>query len=97
MFSKTKIALSAAIVLSTAVSASAATTHHPAHVHRSAIYNMVPGYNSQTYSPTQTIRDPRAVGASVIIKCSSSTESTEISAGFSRPLFRVGNSHSESV
>ena len=42
MFSKTKIALSAAIVLSTAFSASAATTHHPAHVHRSAIYKYGP-------------------------------------------------------
>ena len=59
MFSKTKIALSAAIVLSTAVSASAATAHRPAHVHRSAIYNMVPGYNSQTYSNSN---DPRSTG-----------------------------------
>ena len=42
MFSKTKIALSAAIVLSTAFPASAATKHHRVtHVHP-AIYNTVP-------------------------------------------------------
>jgi len=42
MFSKIKIALSAAIVLSTAFPASAATKHHRVtHVHP-AIYNMVP-------------------------------------------------------
>jgi hypothetical protein len=42
MFSKTKITLSAAIVLSTALTASAATKHHRVtHVHP-AIYNMVP-------------------------------------------------------
>jgi len=43
MFSKTEIALSAAIVLSTAVTASATTKHHHrvTHVHP-AIYNMVP-------------------------------------------------------
>jgi hypothetical protein len=46
MFSKTKIALAAVIVLSTAVSASAATTHRATHVKRSAIYNIVPNYNS---------------------------------------------------
>jgi hypothetical protein len=59
MFSKTKIALSAAIVLSTVFSASAATTHRPVHVHRPAIYNMMPGYNSQTYSNSN---DPRSTG-----------------------------------
>jgi hypothetical protein len=42
MFSKTKIALSAVVVLSTAFPASAATKHHHVtHVHP-AIYNMVP-------------------------------------------------------
>lgn len=46
MISKTKIALAAAIVLSTAVSASAATTHRATHAKRSAIYNIVPNYNS---------------------------------------------------
>jgi hypothetical protein len=41
MFSKTKIALSAAVVLSIAFPASAATKHHRVtHVH-SAIYNIV--------------------------------------------------------
>jgi hypothetical protein len=59
MFSKTKIALSVAIVLTTAFSASAATTHRPAHVHRSAIYNMVPSYNSQVHSNSN---DPRSTG-----------------------------------
>jgi hypothetical protein len=59
MFSKTKIALSAAIVFSTAFSASAAPTHRRAHVHRPAIYNMVPGYNSQSYSNSN---DPRSTG-----------------------------------
>jgi hypothetical protein len=49
MFSRTKIALSAAtIVLSTALPGPAATKHHRVtHVHP-AIYNMVPGYNTQT-------------------------------------------------
>jgi hypothetical protein len=47
MFSKTTIALSAAILLGTAVTASAtepaATTHHRAsHVQNQPIYNMVP-------------------------------------------------------
>jgi hypothetical protein len=59
MFSKTEIALSAAIVLSTAFSASAATAHRYAHVRRPAIYNTVPGYNSQTYRDSN---DPRSTG-----------------------------------
>jgi hypothetical protein len=59
MFRMTNMALSVAIVLSSACSASAATAHRPAHVHRSAIYNMAPGYNSQTYSNTN---DPRSTG-----------------------------------
>ena len=46
MFSRTKLALAAVIVLSTAVSASAATTHRATRVKRSAIYNIVPNYNS---------------------------------------------------
>jgi hypothetical protein len=46
MFSRTKIALAAIIALSTAVSASAATTHRAIHVKRSAIYNIVPSYNT---------------------------------------------------
>jgi hypothetical protein len=44
MFSKTKIALSAAIVRSTAFTASAATKHH--RVTHAAIYNTVPDYNA---------------------------------------------------
>ena len=43
MFSKTKIALSAAIVLSTAFSASAATPRVTG-VNQSATYTMIPGY-----------------------------------------------------
>jgi hypothetical protein len=39
-----------AIVLSTAFSASAATKTRIAHTHRTAIYNMVPGYYPQTNS-----------------------------------------------
>jgi hypothetical protein len=49
MFNKTKIALSAAIVLSTTFTASAATKPHVIHAHRTAIYNMVTGYSPQTH------------------------------------------------
>jgi hypothetical protein len=42
MFTKTKIALSAAIVLSNALTASAATKHRVTQLRRSAVYNMVP-------------------------------------------------------
>jgi hypothetical protein len=59
MFSKTEIALSAAIILTTAFSASAATAHRHAFVHRPAIYNMVHGYNLQTYPDSN---DPRSAG-----------------------------------
>jgi hypothetical protein len=59
MFNKIRTAFSAAIVLSTAFSASAAPGHRPAHVHRPAIYNMLPGYYSQTYSNSN---DPRSTG-----------------------------------
>jgi hypothetical protein len=52
MYTKIEIALSAAIVLSTALSASAATKPRVTHVHRTAIYNMVPAYNAS--------RDPSA-------------------------------------
>jgi hypothetical protein len=58
MFTKTKIVLSAAIVLGTAFSASAATKTRVTHTHRTAIYNMVPGYypqtNSDSNNPAQT-------------------------------------------
>jgi hypothetical protein len=50
MFSKTEIALSAAIVLSTALTASGATKHHDVtHVHHRVLYNIVPDYNPQTH------------------------------------------------
>jgi hypothetical protein len=45
MFSKTKIALSAAIVLSTAFAASAATKPQATHASGSPIYTMIPGYD----------------------------------------------------
>jgi len=47
MFTKTKIALSAVIVLSAAFSASAATKPRVSHVHRTATH--VPAYNPQTH------------------------------------------------
>jgi hypothetical protein len=43
MFRKTKVTLSAAIVLSTALSASAATKHHRVTYVDPGIYNMAPG------------------------------------------------------
>jgi hypothetical protein len=52
MFSKTKIALSAAIVLSAALSASAATKHHRVTHGHPAIYNMVPDTIRGGCSPT---------------------------------------------
>jgi hypothetical protein len=59
MFRKAEIALSAAIIITTAFSASAATAHRHAHVRRPAIYNMVPGYNLQSYPDSN---DPRSTG-----------------------------------
>jgi hypothetical protein len=59
MFTKTKIALSAAIVLSTALSASAATKPRVSHAHRAAIYNMVPHYQPQARSDSN---DPALTG-----------------------------------
>ena len=56
MFTKTKIALAAAIVLSTAFSASAATKPRVSHVDRSAIYNVIPGYDKD--GGTVGIPDP---------------------------------------
>jgi hypothetical protein len=46
MATKTKIALSTAILLSTAFTASAATKHHRVTYVRSAIYNVVPDYSA---------------------------------------------------
>jgi len=60
MFRKTKIALSAAIVLSTAVTASAATKHRSVtDVHQRAIYDVVPDYNAAPVSgaPVRTQPD----------------------------------------
>jgi hypothetical protein len=65
MFSKTKIALSAAIVLSTVFSASAATKLRVNQVHRTATYNMVPGYNPQTQSDSY-LDDPALTGGGSI-------------------------------
>ena len=50
MFTNTKVALTIGIVLSTVISASAATKPRATHVKRSAIYNVVPNYN--TCSPS---------------------------------------------
>jgi hypothetical protein len=57
MFSKTKIALSAAIVLAAALPASAATKHHRVtnhvtHVRPAGIYNMVPDSASGVCPPS---------------------------------------------
>jgi len=58
MFSKTKIALSAAIVLSTAFAASAATK--PTQVSGSAVYTRIPGYNQS--GGVVAITDPDHAG-----------------------------------
>jgi hypothetical protein len=58
MLTKTKIALSAAIVLGAAFTASAATAPKVSHVHRQAIdnhraiYNSVPDYSSDACLPS---------------------------------------------
>ena len=57
MFSKTKMALSAAIVLSTAFSASAATKPD---VNQSATYTMIPAYGSD--GGVVTVPDPDHFG-----------------------------------
>jgi hypothetical protein len=59
MLIKTKIVFSAAIVISTAFSASAATKPRAARVHRTTIYNLVPGYNQQSHSNSN---DPARTG-----------------------------------
>jgi hypothetical protein len=56
---KIKVALAAAIIVSTAVSASAATKHPVVPRHRTAIYNVAPGYTnpstrSDPNAPSQT-------------------------------------------
>jgi hypothetical protein len=55
MFTKTKMALAAAIVLSTAFSASAATNARVTQSNETA-YNVIPGYDSQ--GNTVAIPDP---------------------------------------
>jgi hypothetical protein len=73
MFGKTKIALSAAMVLSTAFSASAA--HRVAHAHR-AIYNMVPAAQSDQYP----VLDVAPV-------CHGIASQSDLEAGFSKVDF----------
>lgn len=63
MLTNTKIMLSTAIVLSTAFSASAATKPRAARVHRTTIYNMVPGYNPLSQSDSN---DPARTGGGSI-------------------------------
>ena len=60
MFSKTKMALAAAIVLSTALSASAATNHRVAGVNQSVTYIMIPGYAGD--GGVVAVRDPDHFG-----------------------------------
>ena len=60
MFSKTKIALSAAIVLSTAFSASAATKPQARDDRGSAVYTMIPGYAKD--GSVVATRDPDHAG-----------------------------------
>jgi hypothetical protein len=56
MFTKTKIALSAALVLGTAVTAFAAAKPHAAGANAMAAYNVIPGYNHD--GSTVAIPDP---------------------------------------
>lgn len=58
MFSKTKIALSAAIVLGTALTASAATKPQATQA-TGSVYNMIPGY-SKGGGPRRVCRQRRA-------------------------------------
>lgn len=61
MFTKTKMALAAAIVLGTAFSASAATDARGTQSNQAAAYNVIPGYDSQ--GNTVAIPDPDQSGA----------------------------------
>lgn len=56
MFTMTKVALAAAIVVGTAFAASAATKPHFSPVSGSAFYTMIPGYAGD--GGVVTIRDP---------------------------------------
>ena len=62
MFSKTKIALSAAIVLSTAFAASAATKPQSSQVNGSAFYTMIPAYDGS--GAVVAVPDPDHAGQS---------------------------------
>jgi len=75
MFIKTKIALSAAIVLSNALTASAATKHRVTHLRRSAVYNMVPDNASrdlsiQSGAPLRTAPDGLVTSVRRVAPCS---------------------------
>jgi hypothetical protein len=59
MFTKTKIVLSAALVLSTAFTASAATKARIGHVHGPIIYEMAPDLSASSGAPIRDyITDP---------------------------------------
>ena len=59
MFSKTKMVLSAALVLSTALTASAATKVASPNVHGPAIYDMVPDLSGPSDPPVRDyVTDP---------------------------------------
>jgi hypothetical protein len=59
MLTKTKIVLSAALVLNTAFSASAATKARLSHVHRPAIFDIVPDLSASSGAPVRDyIADP---------------------------------------
>jgi len=61
MFAATKIALSAAILVNTALAASAATRHRATHDNRSAIHNVIPGYDKN--GQTVGVPDPEQAAA----------------------------------
>jgi hypothetical protein len=59
MFGKTKIVLSAALLLSTAFTASAATKPRLTHVHGPVIYDIVPDLSAPSRTPARDyITDP---------------------------------------
>jgi hypothetical protein len=59
MLTKTKIVLSAALVLSTAFSASAATKARLSHVHRPGIFDIIPDLSASSGAPVRDyIADP---------------------------------------
>ena len=59
MFAKTKIVLSAALILSTAFTASAATKARQSHFHGPMIYDMVPDRSAPPSAPARDyVTDP---------------------------------------